>query len=112
MENSEQRTRQIAETNDQARQALTRDRLMVTIGVQHLSNSTQANIMTAIAQYDDFKETNDPYGEHDFGSLEVDGEQIFWKFDYFDERFEYHTPDLLNRNVTRRVLTVMLADEY
>ena len=85
---------------------------MVTIGVQGLSTDTQAKIMTGIAEYDDFKPSNDPHKEHDFGDLEVDGNLIFWKFDYFDEALEYHSPDVLDRSVTRRVLTVMLAEEY
>ena len=85
---------------------------MITIGIQSLSQETQAKIMNGIAGYDNFTASNDPHKEHDFGDLEVDGNLIFWKLDYFDNALEYHSPDVLDRSVTRRVLTVMLAEEY
>lgn len=112
MENNKNRTRQISEINDQVRQTLLRDCLLLTIGVQGLAQTTQAKIFAAIETYDDFKEANDPHGEHDFGELEVDRNQLFWKIDYYDNELEYHSPDVLDRSVTRRVLTVMLAEEY
>ena len=112
MKNTENQKQQIAETNDQVRQTLFRDRLMITIGVQGLSQETQNKIFATIEIYDDFKPSNDPHKEHDFGSLEVDGNSVFWKIDYFDDGLEYHSPDVLDRSVTRRVLTVMLSEEY
>ena len=112
MNDIENRQRQIAETNDQVRQTLARDRLMVTVGIQELSQETQNRIFTAIETYDSFKPSNDPYLEHDFGKVEVDGHTVFWKLEYYDNNLEYHTPDALNRSVTRRVLCVMLAEEY
>ena len=111
MENTENQQRQIAETNDQVRQTLFRDRLIITNGIQCLSQDTQNKIFTAIESYEEFQESNDPHKEHDFGALEVDGNSMFWKIDYFDNELEYHTPDVLDRSVTRRVLTVMLAEE-
>ena len=59
--------------------------------------------------YDDFCHENDPYEEHDFGALEVDGHTIFFKIDLYEE------PDVKDSNgepVVNRVLTIMLADEY
>ena len=112
MENTENQKRQIAEANDQVRQTLFRDRLMITIGVQGLNLDTQNKIFAAIETYNDFNPSNDPHQEHDFGALEVDGNSVFWKIDYFDNGLEYHSPDVLNRSVTRRVCTVMLAAEY
>src|ERR1700683_4823267 len=44
-----------------------------------------ARIVKTIAVYDDFCHSNDPYEEHDFGSLEPDGHLIFFKIDYFDK---------------------------
>lgn len=55
---------------------------------------------------------NDPYGEHDFGSLIVDGNKVFWKIDYYDKGMQYASPDPANLSVTVRVMTIMLADEY
>ncbi len=60
--------------------------------------------------YSSFSEDNDPYGEHDFGSLVFEGKKVFWKIDYYDRELK-HWCDPLDPNC-RRVLTVMLAEEY
>jgi hypothetical protein len=57
-------------------------------------------------------EDNDPHGERDFGSLGLRGQRLFWKIDYYDLALEYGSPDPADPAVTRRVLTLMLADEY
>ena len=67
-------------------------------------------LLKAVEQFDDFDEDNDPYGEHDFGSLEWQGEKVFWKIDYYDKALKYGE-DPLSANC-RRIMTVMLADEY
>jgi Protein of unknown function (DUF3768) len=56
--------------------------------------------------------TNDPHGEHDFGSFEYSGQTIFWKIDYYDMRLKWGSPDPADPAVTRRVLTILLAEEY
>ena len=55
---------------------------------------------------------NDPYGEHDFGSIKLEGTTFFWKIDYFDLAMSQHSVDPANNDATVRVLTVMCADEY
>jgi len=59
-----------------------------------------------------FTDSNDPHGEHDFGSFEHEGELVFWKFDYYDLDMNLHSPDAADPAVTCRVLTIMLAQEY
>jgi hypothetical protein len=69
-----------------------------------------ARIVKTIAVYDDFCHANDPYEEYDFGSFEVDGHTIFFKIDYFEKSRSFHSPD--PSEVTERVITIMLAEEY
>ena len=45
-------------------------------------------------------------------SLEQSGEKIFWKIDYYDVNYEFGSENPSNLELTRRVLTVMFADEY
>ena len=66
-----------------------------------------------IAVFDDFCHANDPYEEHDFGSFEADGHTIFFKIDYFDNStLTVHSLDPSDPAVTKRVITIMLAEEY
>lgn len=70
------------------------------------------SILAAIQSQQEFDPDNDPYGEHDFGSVTVQGEKIFWKISYFDLNCEFHSDDPANPDVTQRVMYIMLADEY
>lgn len=101
-----ERAAKIAALNDRFR-GMALD-VMITPGVRDLPRVIE--LMKAIEQFDTFNEDNDPYGEHDFGSLEWYGEKVFWKIDYYDQKLEYGkeplSPDC------RRVMTVMLASEY
>lgn len=81
---------------------------MVTPGVQTLEDL--AGLIRAIREFSTFTEANDPYGEHDFGSLRWHGEKVLWKISYYDQKLKYGG-DPLSLNC-RRVLTVMLASEY
>lgn len=81
---------------------------MLTQGIQALADAEGA--VKCVREYADFNEDNDPYGEHDFGSFEYDGNKLFWKIDYYDQALEGYC-DPLSPDC-RRVLTVMLAEEY
>ena len=100
----------IAALNDQARQSFTGCRIVITQGVQAMSDVP--SILDQVRRYDAFTPDNDPYGEHDFGSFSYAGETVFWKCDYYDVDLQMHSPDPSDPAVTARVLTIMLADEY
>jgi len=83
-----------------------------TLGVIALGRAKQLAILDAVAAFDGFDADNDPYGEGDFGALEVEGERLFFKIDYFDRGLTAHSPDPADPPITTRVLTIMLAEEY
>ena len=102
----------IAALNDRARQGKDHCRIMLTRGVLACDPITVAELMIAVEGFDEFTPNNDPYGEHDFGSITLEGIMFFWKMDYWDCDLQMQSPDPTDTNVTTRVLTIMLADEY
>lgn len=85
---------------------------MVTAGVNRLSVADQSEIMNKVRLYDEFNAANDPYAEHDFGSIEHNGHRICFKMDYYDPNLEYGSEDPADPEQTVRVMTVMFAHEY
>lgn len=84
----------------------------MTSGVSELPLSEQITLMNLVRTFDEFNKNNDPYGEHDFGKIDFNGEPYFWKIDCYDVDFEGLSPDPTDETVTNRVLTIMLAEEY
>ena len=66
----------------------------------------------SVARANSFNDDNDPWGEHDFGAVEVLGSKVFWKIDYFDATLTAGAEDPSDVKTCVRVLTVMLPDEY
>ena len=109
---TERKSRRIAELNDRLRRTFEGGLVVRTPGVEALGPALVARVQGEVRAFAAFTEDNDPYGEHDFGSLEVDGRRLFWKVDYFDQRGRCHSLDPADPEQTLRVLTVMLAEEY
>lgn len=96
----------IALLNDEFRRT-TRD-FLLTRGVQDLPDVL--GLVQAVCTFDTFTEDNDPWGEHDFGSINWHNEKTFWKIDYYDQELKgWHDP--LSPDC-HRILTLMLAEEY
>ena len=72
----------------------------------------KARVFAAIQGFADFTADNDPYGEHDFALLRPEGLRVIFKIDYYNPTLSGHSPDPTEPQVTRRVLTIMLAEEY
>ena len=108
----EKQTEAIRALNDSFRRTLQGGAVVLTAGIVALGAEAQARIIAAVQAFDDFNDDNDPWGEHDFGSFEVDGEQVFFKLDYFDPIRAMHSEDPTDPSITERVLTIMLASEY
>ena len=66
----------------------------------------------AVASYSDWSYGNDPYGEHDFGAFLLFGERVYFKVDYYHPEHDTLAPVPGNVELCRRVLTIMLAQEY
>lgn len=96
----------VAELNDRFRHS--GSGVVVTPGVQVLEDL--GGLINDIRRFNEFSEDNDPYGEHDFGTMYWFGEKVFWKIDYYDQALKYGEDPLSSK--CRRVLTVMLASEY
>ncbi|MRX49450.1 DUF3768 domain-containing protein [Paracoccus sp. S-4012] len=102
----------IRDLNDSFRRNLNGGRLVITSGIVALGGSAIRELLRQLTVFDDFTEDNDPYGEHDFGSLSVAGERVFWKIDAYAVEMLHGSPDAADPTVTTRVLTLMLASEY
>ena len=110
--NTKTTTERIRDLNDDLRRTLTGGMAMMTPGVAALGRAAVERIVKTIALFDDFCHANDPHEEHDFGSFEAEGHVILFKIDYYDQNLTYHSPDPADPAVTRRVITIMLAEEY
>lgn len=110
---SDARTARIRELNDALRRGDCRNgKIVITSGVHERGDTFLAQVTKAVSDFTDFTPDNDPHGEHDFGAFEVDGENLFFKLDYYDRDLQWHSTDAADPNVTVRVLTIMLASEY
>ena len=103
---------EVRRLNDDFRTTGVGGRFMITPGIAALPHETLAAVMAAVQSFDAFDTGNDPYGEHDFASVDVDGRQVFWKIDYYDRALSAASPNPADPCCTTRVLTIMLASEY
>jgi hypothetical protein len=109
---SPEQTKAIRDLNDAFRRTFQGGTVMLTSGIIELGVERQAKIFAAIQTFDAFDEGNAPWGEHDFGSVDIDGERVFFKTEYYDLTRVMHSVDPADLSVTERVMTIMLAREY
>lgn len=113
---SQQKAERIRALNDALRKSpLDRSlgKVYMTAGVNAFGPDFVARALAAVAAFDAFDDGNDPWREHDFGAITVDGHTLFFKIDYYDRS----DPDLGSEDpsdpaVTARAMTIMLAEEY
>lgn len=119
----QQRSKLIATLNDQVRRgtglattfhiAETNPHHIVrSAGVAALPPEDQFAIYGLVRDFDGFDEGDDPYGEHDFGTVEHGGHKVFWKIDYYAPDLKHGSENPTDPAQTVRVLTIMLAEEY
>ena len=105
----------VKKLNDHFRQTGEGGRLMMTSGLTKLDGRLVSAIVDHVRNFESkhgFNKGDDPYGEHDFGSFEVSGVKVFWKIDYYDKDFKYHSEDKSDPKKTQRVLTIMKSEEW
>lgn len=106
------KTARIRELNDLLRSTFLTGKVYMTEGIRGLPDITQSRIVEAIQTFSDFGSGNDPFGEHDFGAVSIDGLKAFWKIDYYAPDLMHGSDDPSDPRQTSRVLTIMLAEEY
>ncbi len=104
----------IREQNDTFRKSL--DSILgnftMTAGVSALPSDVRAMALRKVSTFDAWSADNDPHGEHDFGSFELAGHRFFFKIDYYRPSLDVGSDDPADPARTRRVLTLMLTEEY
>lgn len=103
----------IRELNDRFRiTGQGRGSIMLTRGIQEKGGEFAVAAVKAVREFDYFSNDNDPWGEHDFGAIDLEDEKIFFKLDYYDLSLQQGSENPANEGCTHRVLTIMLASEY
>ena len=72
----------IAKLNDNFRKTFIGGEVLLSAGIAAMSSEDKANIVSLVQNFNDFNEDNDPYGEHDFFSIDYKGNKIFFKIDF------------------------------
>ncbi|MEP3948106.1 DUF3768 domain-containing protein [Ascidiaceihabitans sp.] len=108
---------QIAQQNDAFRKGDTNipGIRVITAGLDHLLKQLDIppeELAQVVTEFSDFTQDNDPHGEHDFGTFEFHDHRCFWKIDTYNTDYSMGSDDPADLSKTRRVLTIMLADEY
>jgi hypothetical protein len=103
----------IADLNDRFRQG---DQALgtwvLTMRVSALPANQKDKLLRLVKEFNAFTPDNDPHGEHDFGTVELEGDRYFWKIDYYDPAMQYLSEAPDSPNATRRKLTLMHSSEY
>lgn len=85
-------------------------RVCLTRRVALLPEDRLGRILHLVTTFSAWSERNDPFKEHDCGRVTDEGEDLLWKFDYYESaEMEFGAEDGCE---CFRVLTVMFADEY
>lgn len=102
----------IRNLNDSFRRTLSGGKTYFSAGVSDLGVEFSILALAAVRAFDAFLADNDPHGEHDFGSVMVANQKLFWKIDYYDRECRFGSDDPADPAKTCRVMTIMLAEEY
>ena len=103
----------IAQLNDQLRETFLTGHVDVSRGISRLPETLRQDVMRKVQTYDAFNIDDDPFEEHDLGRFDLNGVgSVIWKIDCYDNDYRCLSPNPADPGVTRRVLMIMLAEEY
>lgn len=103
--------RKIRDLNDQLRREMPHGSILLTRAVAQLDDTAIRAILRLVQEFNDFTPDNDPWLEHDFGQVTIDGTSFFWRCDAYDLDLQWGSPDPTDETVTRRILTVMTSED-
>ncbi len=106
------RKQKIRDLNDALRKSGCGGKTLITDGIVTRGPDFTQAVLKAVQAFNVFSDANDPWGEHDFGSLMVQHQRIIWKIDYYNKAAMGHSGDPASNTLTLRILTIMLAEEY
>ncbi|MDX3911440.1 MAG: DUF3768 domain-containing protein [Sphingobium sp.] len=102
----------IARLNDRLRSTGEDGWIFLSAGVAALPNAAKDADMRAVRLFAAFTPDNDLHGEHDCAVVAVEDHRIIWKIDYHPRYRSGADPDPADPATTKRVMTIMLAEEY
>jgi hypothetical protein len=89
-----------------------RGKMVMTAALAARSPEFLASVLRAVTAHDQFDPENDPDETHDFGSVEIEGESVWFKVDLFDLNYQYAAPDPADLARTARVLTLLFPADW
>ena len=87
-------------------------RFTATSGVVSRGGDFLGRAIVAVCNFTAFTAEDDPHGEHNFGVVYVAGVKLYFRIDLYDADYKYGSDAPFDLAVTRRVLTIMLPQEY
>lgn len=106
------RTNTIRDLNDRLRTKGEGGRTVLSRGIAALPPDDLVSVLRGVAAFSAFDQANDPLGEHDCAIFEANAYRVLWKVDYYDLDSQHLSEDPADPELTRRVLIIMLAEEY
>ena len=87
---------------------------VTTPGFRDLPEFIQIALTREMVNCKTFDAENDPYGDHSFGVVEVNGHRAFWKVDIYDTDYSFGVslPEATDPRHVHRVLTIYLPSEH
>lgn len=107
-----ERTDRIRQLNDQLRTLKLTGVIRYAGQLAEENDELRTKVLLAVSTFAGFNDGDDPYGEHDFGAVTVDGQKFYFKIDYYDANCEYGSEDPADPAVTTRVMSIFYAEDY